>query len=513
MSETNLEEAQQNENNFEYNENELQIDQNHEEDAEVPGDGEKIINPEEEELPQTETNEINQEDLNQQYANQEEENQFHDQNNEEENGNEQPELEHEEQELEHEEQYQENEDQNQQFENDEQDQELENEEQQNEEQKFDNEEEEQDDSPMIINENREKDITEMSIQELRAELEKSISQLDFVRAQSIQEEIDGRSTQNHSQFLDDMANKFASDCNKIARKHYKLKNSLQEKYTKEEIIERTNMNDGFQELKSFHIDQLQKLENDLFNIYKERMKKPIATYDELIERAKLTAKRGDFSTAQDYQLQAQYAKEDEEKKREDLFKEEYKARMSALLDKQSQELTDFGISSNTAINKLLKIRDEKLDDENERFKREMNRLYRKTCDAITHSRYNPRDPKQQAIDPKVKPSLLNRIEDTYNELLVKFGIQSEENSKKPKLIAPNIRPESKMSIRMQSRVEMRETEKKKKDEETFSRSNSKMSSRAASRSASKQTSPKQNGKTNYNNNNNTRRSVLSPSKF
>lgn len=275
------------------------------------------------------------------------------------------------------------------------------------------------------------------------------------------------------------------------------------------------MKDGFQELKNRHIDQLQQLEDDLFTTYKEKMKKPIAAYVVLIERAQKTAKRGDFSSAQDYQHQAEFAKADEEKKREDLFKEEYKARMSALLDKQSQEIADFEFKSNNAIHKVLKNRDEKLEEENESFKRKMNCLYRKTCGEITHSRYNPRDPKQQAIDPKVKPSLLNRIEDTYNDLLVKYGIQTDENAKKPKMIAPNIRPESKMSARMQSRVEMRETEKRKKEDEHYSRSNSRMSSsRSASRNGSKPVSPKQSPRSNHgNNNNNTRRSVLSPSKF
>ena len=531
MSETNQEEVLQNEDNIEYNENDLHIDQNHEEDIEAHADGENIINPEsleqehnnqEEEENQHLDQKNEEEDFHHEEQNGNEEKDFQQEHEEQEQeqehveqdlGNEGQEPEHEEQELEHEGQEFEHEEQELEHEEQElehEEQELEHEEQELEQEEQAQEEVQEEAIPVI---KTQKDITEMSVKELRTELDKAISQLDFVKAQSIQEEIESRSTQDHSQFLDEYAQKFAKECKKAARNHYKEKNSLQESFTSDEIAERENMKNGFQELKSLHIDQLQKLENDLFNIYKEKMKEPIVAYDDLIERAKKTARRGDFSSAQDFQTQADYAKRDEEQKREELFKKEYKARMTALLDRQSQEISDFAFKSNNSLNKLLKSRDDHMERENEKFKREMNRIYRKTCDTITHSRYNPRDPKQQSIDPKVKPSLLNRIEDTYNDLLVKFGIQSEEGAKKPKMIAPNIRPESKMSARMQSRVEMRETEKKKKEDEHYSRSNSKMSSRAASRNGSKQASPRQSPRSNYGNNNNSRRSVLSPSKF
>lgn len=529
MSEIDQEPVPQDENNFEYNENEMQNDQNHEEDIENQEDELNNLNAEEE-VAQAEGNEANQEENNQQYfAEEERTNEFNHAHEEEEDHLENPENDYEHQEggdqLE-------NEPEQHDFQPEEH-VELEEEEQEHESEHVDEHADEHADEQIDehaneqideqvdeqidenANENGEKDISEMTNEELRRELEDSISQLDFVRAQSIQDEIKNRSTQNHSQLLDEYAQKFTDACNEILQQHHKEKRRLQKKYLKTEIKEREMMSDGFNELKKSHIDQLQKLENDLFNVYKDRMTKPIAAYDELIERAKNTARRGDFSSAQDYQHQAAFAKADEEKKREDLFKEDYKAKMTALLDKQTQEISDFAVRSNNAINKLLKTRDEDIADENERFKRAMNRKYRETCDSITHSRYNPRDPTKRAIDPKAKPSLLNIIEDTYNFLLVKFGLQTEGNSQKPRLIAPNIRPESKMSVRMQSRVENRESEKKKKDEEQLNKARARNSSRSASRSGSKQTSPNKttSPRSNYSNTNNSRRSPFSPSKL
>jgi hypothetical protein len=50
---------------------------------------------------------------------------------------------------------------------------------------------------------------------------------------------------------------------------------------------------------------------------------------------------------------------------------------------------------------------------------------------------------------------LNGLEDTYKSALVRFGLAAAEDTKRPPLLAPNVRIESTLSLRMQSRIESR----------------------------------------------------------
>ncbi|OHT17608.1 hypothetical protein TRFO_00866 [Tritrichomonas foetus] len=335
-----------------------------------------------------------------------------------------------------------------------------------------------------------------TIESLREKQAEAINNLDFTLAQQIQQRIDDLANDNHTQFIEEYSINFGELCAKIARTHFRDRKRINQAYLKKEIAERTKMSEGFQELKKKHIGELQDLENALFSLYKERMTKPYTAHDTLIDRAKLTARRGDFIKAQEYQDQAEESKLEEEQKREELFKEVYKSRMNALLDKQSQEISEYGVQANVSLDKIMKEKANKISEENDKFRRNLAREYKKTCDFVTHSRYDAKHPEQQTIEPRLKPAMLNRLEDAYNDVLVKYGLESPEAGKKPKMIVPNLRPESQMSLRMQSRVESRENERKKKDEEL--RTSSKMSSRNASRQGSKLNSPKSSPRTTKN---------------
>lgn len=342
------------------------------------------------------------------------------------------------------------------------------------------------------------------INALKQQIQDLIEDLDFQGAQELQEQIDQLEKDTHSQVVDDYAQQFLDSCEDIASHHFAKRNRLIRRFTKKEIDVRTKMDNDFTKLKSDHITDLMKLEKRLFESYKNMMSKPISAYDEMIQRAKSTAKLGDFSKAQEYQEQAEKIQINEELKRETQFKETiYKPAMNALLDTQSQQISEFTLSARLSIDDIIKKRSNEIVNENEDFRRKLNRLYRRSCDEVSRCKRDAvnntmkttkkvDDNKSSVtqnvmyLDQKLKSILLNKLEDTFTEILAKYGIQQPESAQKPKLIVSTHKPGATLSLRMQSRLESRESERKDRDEKAQM-----ASSRAASRTYSRQSDYRQ----------------------
>ena len=325
-----------------------------------------------------------------------------------------------------------------------------------------------------------------TVETLKEKQHEAIENLDFQYARELQAQIDALSSDNSLSKIDEYKKQLTDSLTKCARTNRRLRTEMLQKLHSEELEERIHFNDALNEMKQVHLREMKALEEKLFLLYKETMMKPIALYDELIERAKLTAMRCEFQKAQDYQDQADAAKEAEEHNREEIFKEVYKSRMGQIFERHKGELRDLTAQFNLAVETVQKRREEAIQDRAKAYRREMQKAYQKVVDTITRAKYNPRKAKQTLVNRKMLPELLNEIEDEYKQQLVKWGLEEVEVGKKPKLLAPGVRPESQMSLRMQSRLENRENEKKKRDEERISRMSERAASKQGSRSPSQQ---------------------------
>ena len=325
-----------------------------------------------------------------------------------------------------------------------------------------------------------------TVETLKEKQHEAIENLDFQYARELQAQIDALSSDNSLSKIDEYKKQLTDSLTKCARTNRRLRAEMLQKLHSEELEERIRFNDALNEMKQAHLREMKALEEKLFLLYKETMMKPIALYDELIERAKLTAMRCEFQKAQDFQDQADAAKEAEEHNREEIFKEVYKSRMGQIFERHKGELRDLTAQFNLAVETVQKRREEAIQDRAKAYRREMQKAYQKVVDTITRAKYNPRKAKQTLVNRKMLPELLNEIEDEYKQQLVKWGLEEVEVGKKPKLLAPGVRPESQMSLRMQSRLENRENEKKKRDEERISRMSERAASKQGSRSPSQQ---------------------------
>lgn len=325
-----------------------------------------------------------------------------------------------------------------------------------------------------------------TVETLKEKQNEAIENLNFQLAGELQAQIEALSNDTSLSKIEDYKSQLTDVLTKCAKRNRQKRAKMLREWHAKELEERIKMNDSLDELKQQHLLELKAVEEKLFEVYKERMTKPIALYDELIERAKLTAKRCEFQQAQEFQDQADAARAAEEDKREELFKEVYKSRMKAVLEKQRSEILKLTADHSVSLEKVLKGREEDIHEREKAFKREMIKEYKRIVDTVTRAKYDPKKATQNLINRTLVPELLNELEDEYNNLMVKFGLESVEVMKKPKLIAPGVRPESQMSLRMQSRCETRETEKKKKDEERVSRMSERATSKQSSRSPSQQ---------------------------
>lgn len=322
----------------------------------------------------------------------------------------------------------------------------------------------------------EEDYPEESIDYLRQRMREAIENLDFQLASEYQRQIDEYSQDTSCDKIDNYRDKLITALTACAESSASKRKKIIKKFHTNELNERIKMDSALDDIKSRHMKELKDFEERLFLVYKDAMTKPISQHDDLIERAKLAALRCDFAQAQDYQAEAAAIKTKEQSAREESFEKMYKMKLKALLDKQRSEITSLESTYTVSISRIESTRMNALKEHTIAFKREMAKEYKRVVDSITKQRYDPKKPNSAPIDRKVIPGLLNDLEDEYKIQLVKYGLESGTVTMKPQLIAPNIRPESQMSLRMQSRVENRERERERR---TTSRQASR--SRTASR--------------------------------
>lgn len=323
-------------------------------------------------------------------------------------------------------------------------------------------EEEQAQELLVLSDNEEEDID--LLESLKEELKRKIDELDFEEAAAIQRQIDDLSKGNTTETVQEYLDKLEEQCSQIGRKNIRQRKQLLTKYHNKEVAIRTQYSESFQSLKEKHVRDLKNLENQLFIMYKEKMNKPYATYNELIERAKKTASRAEYEEAKEIQHQAELEKEKERQEREDKFKEVYKAKMNTLLESQKSEIRALGNETQMMVERVEKKRLVKLAKANMLFKKDMSRVYKKFVDAATITKFDARKRNITRVPPELQPTLLNEMEDKYIALQVKYGLLEPELVKKKSLIVSQAPPSSQLPSRLKNRVETREGDRKQKEE-------------------------------------------------
>lgn len=175
------------------------------------------------------------------------------------------------------------------------------------------------------------------ISELTEELELAISELRFADAEKIKQQINSAKSDEQ----DDIAKKsiayFAKGVKLCKSASEAKRRAFLKEINQKEIDVRKRYSERIQSMMNTHLTAATNLEDELFSRYKEIRSQPVPTYDTLIESAKIAAKGGDFTRAEQLLKQAKKEEAKQMKQRESQFVTSYKARFAAKFAEQKAE--------------------------------------------------------------------------------------------------------------------------------------------------------------------------------
>jgi hypothetical protein len=180
------------------------------------------------------------------------------------------------------------------------------------------------------------------------------------------------------------------------------------------------------------------------------MSKPNLRYNELIEQARANTARMDYERAQRDRDEAEVVRDAENARRQEIYEKSYKTQMAAALRTQDTELEALQKSARDTIGDLEKEREIALARDLARFRKELSREHKQRTDqfAIPMKRGG-------SFDRKFAAECLNGLEDTYRTALVRFGLATAQDTKRPPLLVVSARGETTLPLRMQSRIDSR----------------------------------------------------------
>jgi hypothetical protein len=285
------------------------------------------------------------------------------------------------------------------------------------------------------------------LQRLQAD---AITALDFTLARELQAEIDSLATANTDGQVSDLREGLAEKLNALdsvfraARRH--LKNSMHQA----EIAERQRLDTAFEDARSRHFSDLSELQERLLGEYMTEMAKPMTEYNRLLGQARANALHADFARAQHHQERADAVKAAETARRKEAYDRNYKAAVIACVKRQQAEIAALAAQGRVTLATFETERTKRLDDQLAKFRKDLARAYKDAVSAVTSPSM-----RREPVDRKFVADCLNGLEDAYQEALVRFGLTAAENVRRPRMLAPGSRVESRLSIRMQSRIENR----------------------------------------------------------
>jgi hypothetical protein len=312
----------------------------------------------------------------------------------------------------------------------------------------------------------------------------AIKDLDFRLAAELQRKIDLCPNESAEIEFARIKTEMVNNLQEKAKQCLERRVSMTKQWHHEEIVLRRTVNDAFEKMKSMHLDALSELRQNLGQTHEEQIGRPYEKFNVLIARAKDLAKRGEFTLAEDLQVEANKAKEEEKERRETAFRETYDVRMTRLLAKEKSELQRLAIDSQGEISMFEKKRSLDFQKLNRDFGQCFAREYKKAVDSVIKARAGRKDQQSGCFPWRDIPALLNSLEDEYLSVLDKYGLQGLSGVKREPLILSPAKADRMLSPRTLSRMEFRGTSRKRKDGESGSEWTNKAntSPRPASRS-------------------------------
>jgi hypothetical protein len=291
-------------------------------------------------------------------------------------------------------------------------------------------------------------VQDTVLQSLQAQLSAAIDSLNFPVAHELQEKIRKYHADNADSQVSDLRQELDRQLDVVATSNRRRRFGLLRSFHARELSERRAIDAAYEQTRARHLTRLAALQASLLAEYRAEMSKPNLRYNELIEQARANAARMDYERAERDQDEANVARDAENARRQEIYERSYKNQMAAALRQQDLELEALQKKARDAIGDLEKQRETALAKDLARFRKELRREYKQRADQFAI-------PMKRVSDRKFAADCLNGLEDTYRMALVRFGLATAEDKKRPPLLVVSAKGETTLPLRVQSRIDSR----------------------------------------------------------
>jgi hypothetical protein len=283
---------------------------------------------------------------------------------------------------------------------------------------------------------------------LREQLAAAIDSLDLPLARALQQRLDRTLSEDHEVQVAELRQELDRDLDVLATDYRRRRGRLVRAFHARELAARRALDGALDAARARQLGRLGALQASLLGEFRAEMAKPLPRHSALLEQARANAARQDFDRAQRDQDEAAALLAAEGGRRREAYERAYRGQIAACVRQQDQELEALQMRLRDAVGDLEKERERDLARELAKFRRDLARAYRQRADQIA-------SPAKRALPRRLAADCLNALEDAYGCALVRFGLAAAEDSRRPPLLAPGVRIESALSLRMQSRIESR----------------------------------------------------------
>ena len=274
---------------------------------------------------------------------------------------------------------------------------------------------------------------EETVDELREKQRIAIQEMNFEYADELQQKIAALSERAGDDSLRLIQTEFINICENCAKNYAKDRRQIIRQFYKKEVDVRRAITDEFVKKQEIHKQQIKKLEETLFGDFKDRMNKPIPQFDEMTNRARQAALRGEFKSAQELRDDARVVQTQELERRREQFEASYKIQINGLLDRQRLELADLTDRMTKGIESVDKQRRAAVEQEVIAFRRRLAKEYQGMIGRIRAKKYDPRRQENNeavVVRPEMRPVILKDLAATFDEVLKKYGVAKVDDNTK-----------------------------------------------------------------------------------
>ena len=275
---------------------------------------------------------------------------------------------------------------------------------------------------------------EETVEALREKQRIAIQEMNFEYADELQQKITALSEKQGDDSLRIFQAEFQNVCEECAKNYAQGRRKLLRKFYQQEVDVRRSITDEFVAKQQEHKKQIKALEETLFANFKDRMNKPIPQFDEMTNRARQAALRGEFKNAQELRDDARVVQTQELERRREQFEASYKIQINGLLDRQRLELADLTDRMNKGIEAVEKQRKAGVEQEVVAFRRRLTKEYQGMVNKVRAKKYDPRkqdNAGEVTVRPEMRPVILKDLAATFDEVLKKYGVAKVVDDSKP----------------------------------------------------------------------------------